>query len=259
MTIFWKENTPYSTSFDDMYYQARDGQAESHYVFIEGNDLEKRWAKLFLETKRNFEKSEIENTPTVFSLGELGFGTGLNFSLSAKLFLELNEKTQGESMPLMHYYTCEKYPLAIEEILRAQHCFPELEVYFSEWLKGYSVSLLKNTESSQYCCHELWGGRIILHLYIGEVLEFLKVLVKSNVKIEAWYMDGFSPKKNPEMWTLDICKEMFAASSKNTTLATFSSAGSVKRCLIEAGWFVSKVKGFGKKREMLLAKFPDKI
>ncbi|GIX42739.1 MAG: tRNA 5-methylaminomethyl-2-thiouridine biosynthesis bifunctional protein MnmC [Leptospiraceae bacterium] len=214
----------YSEKFQDIYFNS-DGLEESRYVFIEGNHLPERFKK----TKS-------------FSICELGFGTGLNFLLTSKIFLEQNQHKEGR----LYYYSIEKYPLSIAQIQIALQRFYEI----SSELQNL-IFLLKNIYYPIEGFYTIdFHPRIRLTLLIGDVIDMLQSL-SEECKFDAWYLDGFAPSKNPEMWQESIYQEMARLSYKNTTFATFSCAGIVKRGLSKANFIIQKRKGFKYKKEML--------
>jgi tRNA 5-methylaminomethyl-2-thiouridine biosynthesis bifunctional protein len=225
-TIEWYEGQPYSTIFQDVYYSSDNGLLETEYVFLQGNKLTPRWQQL--------------TTPT-FTIIETGFGTGLNFLCAAQLWLSHAPKNAT-----LHFISTEKYPLSLQEITSALQFWPTLND-FSEQLLTQYTALINSGESIQ-----LFDNRVQLTLLIGDATDSL---TKIKNPVNAWFLDGFSPAKNPEMWQPALFTQMARLSRHNTTFATFTSAGMVKRGLKIAGFHVSKQAGFGKKREMLTGDF----
>ncbi len=217
--IEWqKNNTPKSLLYGDIYYSAEDGLAESTAVFLDGINAPDVW----------------QGSPG-FTICELGFGTGLNFLNTVKLWLETTDKNQK-----LHYYATEKHPLLRVEIQRAIR-YPELFSYRDYMIEHYPEP------SAQY-----FDDRVSLNLLIGDSLS---MLAEADFKADAWFLDGFAPSKNPDMWSSPIFHEIARLSFKETKLATFTSAGAVRRGLTEAGFQMTKRPGFGKKREMLNGQF----
>lgn len=223
-TITWHEGEPYSTRFDDSYFTKKNGWAESLYVFIKHNQLNKRFTAL--------KEGEL------FTIGETGFGTGLNFLTTANLFLTLAPKNSS-----LHFLSAEKYPLTYKEIKKALAYFPQLENSLKEEFLSQYHGLYSGFQTLV-----LTKGRILLTLMIGDANDTLPEI---KGMVDAWFLDGFAPNKNPEMWQAELFSIMVNKSSINATFATFTASGFVRRGLIEAGFNVYKTKGFGKKREML--------
>ena len=213
--ISWRsDNTPQSNIFDDIYYLPETGLEESKSVFIDGIGAPDIW-----QDKKTFH------------IGELGFGTGLNFLVTVKLWLETTAEDQK-----LHFTSTEQYPLSKEEIRRAIH-WPELEPYVSAMVEVYPNDSI-----------ELFDGRISLELLIGDSC---KTLSKYQRKMDAWYLDGFATSKNPDMWSDELFNEISRLSKDGTRLATFTAAGFVRRGLADRGFDMTKRPGFGHKREML--------
>ncbi|MCP5381207.1 MAG: tRNA (5-methylaminomethyl-2-thiouridine)(34)-methyltransferase MnmD [Kordiimonadaceae bacterium] len=211
----WKENNvPYSAEFNDIYFSVDDGLAESKAVFLDGINAPEVWIG----------KNE-------FTICELGFGTGLNFLNCLKLWL----KHSGEDQTL-HYLATELYPLAWEEIQKAVH-WPELSECKEAFLVNYP-----STEMT------LYDGRVKFRLLKGDSATELS---KTNGIVDAWFLDGFAPSKNADMWSERVFAEMARLSRQGTMVTTFTAAGFVRRGLNEVGFTMSKRPGYGRKREML--------
>lgn len=221
----WHDGTPYSSQFQDVYFSSDNGLLETEYVFLEGNDLSNRWQSLNAST---------------FTIVETGFGTGLNFLSAVKLWLATAPKHAT-----LHFISLEKYPLSLPDMTTALALWPELNTISTALLAQYQT-LLQATIT-------LIDDRVQLTLLQGDALEQLQILAATQHKLnaDAWFLDGFSPAKNPEMWQIPLFEAMATHSKTQATFATFTSAGAVKRGLIAAGFTVKKRVGFGKKREML--------
>ena len=216
---------PYSIQFQDVYYSSDNGLLETDYVFLQGNRLASRWEIL---------------QHTDFTIIETGFGTGLNFLCAAQLWLQCAPKDA-----VLHFISTEKYTLSLQEITLALQCWPELSLLSTPFLTQYEA--LK-TEYSVL----LFDDRVRLTLLIGDAAESF---TKIDTTADAWFLDGFSPAKNPEMWQATLFSQMARLSKNDTTFATFTSAGNVRRGMQSAGFVVEKRPGFGKKREMLTGRF----
>ena len=217
-TIWLEDNIPFSQIFDDTYFTKSDGRAETDHVFINGNNLRQRWA----DTKE-------------CTIGELGFGTGLNFIETARQWNAV--KQPGASLEFISF---ELYPLNAQEMHRALARWKELdqlaEVLCSNWHA--------NGDKFQF----LFPDNIKLRVNFGDANHTLS---QCALSADAWYLDGFSPAKNPQMWNETLMKNVYQASKHGTTFATYTVAGFVRRNLISAGFELSRKKGFGTKREML--------
>lgn len=230
----WSDGTPISTDFDDVYFSKASGLEETKYVFLEQNQLPSRW--------ENLKKDH-------FTIAETGFGTGLNFLCAWDLWLQHSQPHQH-----LHFVTVEKFPINQDNLKQALSHWPELS-YLSEILinhypplvPGWHTLHLPNPQTGDTNDQ---GGQIVLHLFFGDIHDWLPQIEAS---VDAWFLDGFAPSKNPEMWTDQLFLEMSRLSPFGGTVATFTAAGLVKRGLKAAGFEVKKAKGFGKKRDMLIA------
>lgn len=214
---------PLSRAYGDVYFSRASGLEETRYVFLQQNRLGERFAAL--------------TAGEVFTIGETGFGTGLNFLCAWQLFEAVAPKDAR-----LHFVSVERFPLTTADLAQALNLWPELA--------AYSVALQRQYQAIHPGFQRLvlGDGRITLTLLIGDVLERLPEL---DARCDAWFLDGFAPAKNPEMWTPALFAELARLSHADTTLATFTCAGFVRRGLNEAGFAMAKVPGFGHKREML--------
>ncbi len=223
----WRDGQPYSTRFQDIYFSSDDGLAETDYVFLQGNDLSRRFQQL---------------GSTEFTIMETGFGTGLNFLCAAKLWLEL-----APTDAKLNFISTEKYPLTSNDIATAHMLWTDLTSLSKQFLDIYQ-NILDSVSVA------LFDNRIQLTLLIGDANNTLSCVVS---EVDAWFLDGFAPSKNPDMWQATLFAQMARLSRPGTTLATFTSAGDVRRGLEAAGFEIFKRCGFGKKREMLIGQFVD--
>ncbi|MDX7988443.1 bifunctional tRNA (5-methylaminomethyl-2-thiouridine)(34)-methyltransferase MnmD/FAD-dependent 5-carboxymethylaminomethyl-2-thiouridine(34) oxidoreductase MnmC [Xenorhabdus sp. 12] len=231
-TLSWNEQgTPISTQFDDVYFSNQDGLEETLYVFLKGNNFPQRF-----------------NTHNRAScvVAETGFGTGLNFLTLWRAFSLFRQQHPEAPLKRLHYISFEKYPLKPTDLKIAHQRWPELQSFSEQLYQQWPLPLAG--------CHRLIldNGAVTLDLWFGDVNDLLPEITSNLTgKIDAWFLDGFAPPKNPQMWS----EQLFAAMAKfcrpEGTFATFTSAGMVRRGLQEAGFTVTKVKGFGRKREML--------
>lgn len=246
---------PFSRAFGDVYYSLVDGLNESRYVFIERNQLPERFTQLFMQTD-----NVLAYQPT-FTIAELGFGTGLNLLATWQLWRELkaeyqdNHDTTNRLTPRLHFISTEKFPLTKADLAQSlaswQAAEPELEPLIAKLLAQYPP-LIEG-------CHRLHlADDVTLDLWLGDATDSLAKLDNSSgAAVDAWFLDGFAPSCNESLWAEQIFTQLQRLSRPGTTAATFSCAGVVKRGLRATGFQVTKVKGFGRKREMLTATVPD--
>ncbi|WP_409365767.1 bifunctional tRNA (5-methylaminomethyl-2-thiouridine)(34)-methyltransferase MnmD/FAD-dependent 5-carboxymethylaminomethyl-2-thiouridine(34) oxidoreductase MnmC [Halomonas sp. PAMB 3264] len=220
--LTWEDTAPHSSQFGDVYFSREDGRAETEHVFLNANRLPERFA-----TWRE---------PRAFVIGETGFGTGLNV-LSAWACFEKHAQAGAR----LHLLSTEKYPMPVEALSRALNAWPSLS--------HYADALCARWPAPVAGIHRLHlSERVTLDLHFGDTTERLTLL---DGRVDAWFLDGFAPSKNPAMWQDALFEAMAARSHPGATFATFTCAGIVKRGLKAAGFAIRKVPGFGRKREML--------
>ncbi len=226
----WNEaGTPVSSEFGDVYFSNDNGLSETRYVFLQQNRLPERFS---------------HHDSDSFVIGETGFGTGLNFLATMAVFLEQAPLSGNGSR--LHFISVEKYPLTQADLRKALAAWPELATLSQDLIDQWPLPVSG--------CHRLLfaDGRIRLDLWFGDIKEMLpQVPHPATGLVDAWYLDGFSPAKNPEMWTQDLFDDLARLARPDATLSTFTCAGFVRRGLIAAGFAMKKVKGHGSKREML--------
>ncbi len=218
--IIWQAGQALNTQFKDIYFSRENGMADTQHVFLDQNHLPGRWQ---------------DKTP--FIIAETGFGAGLNFLSTVSLWL----KTTGEKACL-HYFSVEKFPLKKTNLKKILAAWPELEAPALELISHYPPAV------AGFHHIPLFDRRVILTLMFGDVADMLPQM---SASVDLWYLDGFSPDKNPQMWTDSVFQEIARLSKKGSTFSTFTTAGHVRRALSAVGFEVEKVKGYGKKREML--------
>lgn len=226
--VEWTDGgSPRSRLYGDIYYSSDDGLAESRYVFLEGNRIAGR-----LDLQRS----------GVFRVGELGFGSGLNFLLTWLLF---RERAAGTGMRL-HYWSCERHPLSSRDLRRALAAWPALADLAAQLMVLYPLPV-----PGQHRCL-LDGGQVTLDLCWEDAGDALADLAGSGPgAMDAWYLDGFAPSGNARMWHADLWQALSRASRPGATVSTFTAAGDVRRGLEAAGFAMHKRRGFGRKRESL--------
>jgi tRNA 5-methylaminomethyl-2-thiouridine biosynthesis bifunctional protein len=241
--IEWREGVPYSTLFDDIYYSRTDGFEETRYTFIDGNNLIQRWQQQPTHnTHTTIEQQQI-NRPFVIS--ELGFGTGLNF-----LSTLYHWHHYGPGNRWLEYHSVEKFPLKLEDLVKAKSGWPQFAQLGNELIEHYPLPF-KGIYQIVFAQQKV---RLFLYwMDIKEAIAHWQQQPKMNV--DAWFLDGFAPAKNPELWAEEGFNCLSKHSALNATLATFTAAGFVRRGLQAEGWVMSKRKGFGSKREMLVGSF----
>ena len=228
--ISWKDGLPFSNLYQDRFFQD-DAISEITNIFIDPNQL--------LERIKN--NSQIR-------IGELGFGFGLNFLVTAKFWFENNKNFNSHNL---EYLAIDEALPTKAQILKIIENFPELDEICRIFLENYDLA---HNDMQRIYFPSL---KIRLTLIQNDVESGLKNLLGlNNNQIDAWYLDGFDPSKNKSMWSNSVFQYMRFLSAENATFGTFTSAGFVKRGLKKFGFQVDKVKGFGKKRHKLIGRKP---
>ena len=211
-SLDWNEGVPVARRFDDPYFSLQDGLAETQHVFLKGNGLPEGFAD-------------------GFHIAELGFGTGLNLLCTSASWLET--RRPGSLL----FTSFEAFPLEIDETARALNAFPALNGLAEELLQA----LRTNNRSFTLC------GSIHVQIIEGDARMTLPIWQK---KADAWFLDGFSPAKNPELWEPSLMQAVAEHTNERGSFATYTAAGYVRRALSDAGFDVTRVPGFGRKRHM---------
>ncbi|WP_438862613.1 bifunctional tRNA (5-methylaminomethyl-2-thiouridine)(34)-methyltransferase MnmD/FAD-dependent 5-carboxymethylaminomethyl-2-thiouridine(34) oxidoreductase MnmC [Neptunicella sp.] len=227
--VFNQHGTPFANQFDDIYFSNQSGLLESQFVFLKNNQLPQRW---------------LNTDTSCFVIAETGFGTGLNFLACWQLFRQVQQQYGSNACPKLHFISVEKYPVSANDLVETLKCWPEL-AEFSDALVEQYPHLVDG-------CHRLSFDNVTLDLWFGDVTQTLpQWYCPSEGLIDAWFLDGFAPSKNPQMWSDSLFEQMVKLAKQDCTFATFTAAGFVRRGLQQAGFKVQKVPGFGSKREML--------
>lgn len=221
---FTLQGVPCSKQYDDPYFSLHNACEQSRYVFIQGNQLAQRWS----QDCQHFQP---------FTIAELGFGFGVNFIISCQEWLK--HRTQRH----LHYISFEKHPVRKQDLgtfHEKLNLLPELSL---ELIEYYPIGV----EGSHriHFTHQ----NITLTLIYGDALKYLQ---RSNFQAHAWYLDGFSPNKNPQLWNKEIANQVFRLTLCGGTFATYSAASFVSHNFSSAGFMVEKQTGYNSKREMLI-------
>lgn len=223
---FADDGTPYSEHFGDVYHAQQGAIGQSRHVFLAGNGLPQRW--------QGCER---------FVIVETGFGLGLNFLVTWAAW-----RDDPARCARLHFVSIEKHPFTADDLTTLHARWPELAP-LAERLRAQWPPLTPGV-------HRLWleDGRVALTLCFGDATTALGKLL---ARADAFYLDGFSPAQNPELWSARLCHQLAALAAPGATLATWSVSGAVRRHLSHAGFTVEKAPGFGGKREMLRGRFGE--
>ena len=211
----------YSRWYDDIYFDKTDGVKEKEHVYLNANDLANR---IKLSDK--------------LCIAELGFGTGLNFILTWRLWKK-NRKPNSS----LTYISFEKAPLSKKEMTRVYKKFKELNDFSDQLIQ----KLTDNYKTNRTIYFKSENINLIL------IYDDFSLLTNFHFKADIWFLDGFAPSKNSEVWDNSYYKNIYNRTNLKGSLSTFTSSGLVRRGLALAGFSVTKVSGFGQKREMLKA------
>ncbi len=228
--ISYRDGILRADNFDDLYFSADNGLDESQHVFIDSNHIADR----------------ISNAAH-FTIAETGFGTGLNFLAVMKLLEDMTAK-----QPLMcqvDYISFEARPLPSEIITKSHQAFPAIKKQSKKL-----IAALPPYWPGLHRCNFL-EGKLRLHLLYGDAND---TLANTNFIADAWFLDGFAPAKNPELWNRDLLLAIGRLTRVGGSFSTFTAAGVVRQRLADAGFHIEKCRGFGRKRDMLIGYKPSK-
>lgn len=211
---------PHSKQYDDTYFSSAGGAEECQHVFLDGNDFQSR----------------IRNTAQ-FTVAEIGFGTGINFLTTANVW-----RNYRQNNAKLHYISIEKHPITVSNLRTFYAKLNKTFFHTEDFLSLYPLPV----SGSHRIDFEQSG--ISLTLIFADALAALK---EADFLADAWFLDGFAPSKNPELWTKDIAVEIFQLTKNKGTFASYTAAAKVKDSFSSAGFIISKQKGFSNKRDML--------
>ncbi|WP_169307027.1 bifunctional tRNA (5-methylaminomethyl-2-thiouridine)(34)-methyltransferase MnmD/FAD-dependent 5-carboxymethylaminomethyl-2-thiouridine(34) oxidoreductase MnmC [Ferrimonas sediminicola] len=236
----WRDSdTPVSIEFDDVYFSTVDGIDETRYVFLQHNGFPER----FTEHPRN-----------TLVVAETGFGTGLNLMVLWHAFREFRRRHPDAPCKRLHFVTMEKYPVTEADLAKAHRHWPEFAEQCRQLKSAYPMPIPG--------CHrmEFDQGQVVVDLWLGDVNQCLEQMyAPEEGLVDVWFLDGFTPSRNPKMWQEQLYEQMARLSHRNASYATFTAAGHVRRGLEKHGFTVTKDQGYGVKREMISGHFtPDR-
>lgn len=209
--VDWQDDaTPVSRRFGEAYFSSHGGLAESRHVFLAGNDLPARFAR-------------------GFHIAELGFGTGLNMLAAWQSW------QRAQAPGPLRFTSFEAYPMRAPDMRRALAEFTDVAPLAAQLLEKWPQS-----------------GRIDLPGLRLEIIsgDARMTLPNWSGRANAWFLDGFSPARNPELWGDDLLGEVTRHTAPNGSFATYSAAGKIRRALAKAGFDVQRTAGFARKRHM---------
>ncbi|KAB2927431.1 MAG: bifunctional tRNA (5-methylaminomethyl-2-thiouridine)(34)-methyltransferase MnmD/FAD-dependent 5-carboxymethylaminomethyl-2-thiouridine(34) oxidoreductase MnmC [Dechloromonas sp.] len=221
---FTADGTPFSAEFGDVYHSVHGGPAQARHVFLGGNDLPQRW-----QGRQRF------------VILETGFGLGLNFLATWQAW-----RSDPQRCRRLHFVSLEKHPFTAADLAIAHRAWPEFAA-LAERLQARWPALTPGM-------HRLYfeDDQLVLTLVFGDATTQLRAI---DASVDAYYLDGFSPARNPELWTAQLCKGLARMAAPGATLATWSVAGELRTALAAAEFDLEKRPGFAGKRQMLAGRF----
>lgn len=225
--VFDASGTPFSPAYRDVYHSMDSGPGQARHVFLDGNDLPSRWAHA-----------------RVFTVVETGFGLGVNFLATWKAW-----RADAARPKRLHFVSVEKHPFTRDGLARLHARYPEL-TRESEALRSRWPEIVPGMHRLDFD-----AGGVTLTIAFGDAI---KVLPALRLAADAFYLDGFAPDRNPEMWSPRVLKSLARIALPGATLATYTVAREVREGLGAAGFEMEKRPGFGRKRDMLIGRYMPK-
>ena len=220
----FKDGVPYSADYGDIYHSADGGAGQARHVFLQGCGLPAAWAHR-----------------TSFVILETGFGTGLNFLTTWAVWREDPARPAR-----LHFLSVEKHPFRVEDLARLHAQWPSLSVLSDELLANWP------TLTPGFHRIALDGGQVQLTLMLGDAHDCLPQV---QAGVDAFYLDGFAPDSNPDMWQPELFQKMARLALPGAVAATYTVAAPVREGLRLAGFVCEKRAGYGRKRHCLTARF----
>ncbi|MGD8790293.1 MAG: tRNA (5-methylaminomethyl-2-thiouridine)(34)-methyltransferase MnmD, partial [Burkholderiales bacterium] len=223
-SVDFRNGALYSSGFGDIYHSIDGAIEEARHVFLGGNGLPHRWCEV-----------------ADFTIVETGFGCGLNFLTTWDALRQSGEPCR------LHFVSVEKHPFAREDLAQVLAAWPRLGALSDQLLAAYPP-LIRGFHRLHFD-----EGRVSLTLLFGDVVTMLGEL---GARANAFYLDGFAPARNPDMWSDDLFQQVRRIAAAGATAATYSSASMVRAGLQSAGFETRKAPGFGRKRDMITGQQP---
>jgi len=244
---FQQNGSPYSEQFNDIYFDSKSGYQQSEEIFIAGNDIPAR----------------LIAAKETFTIAETGFGTSLNLLLTLQAYQKIQQgydeyndlaAKQGfapKKLAKLNFISVEKYPLSKAQLVKSLHALPQLNTFAERLLEQYPD--INNTTEFQA---SFFNGQVSLTVIFDDAAESLSTLKTSQSGlVNAWYLNGFSPTKNPDMWNEQLFIQIGRLSKPQASITTFSAAGFVKIYLQQVGFRVEKKTNSDNKKQILSGLF----
>ncbi len=231
---FKQDGTPFSKLFNDIYFDSEYGYQQSEQIFIHGNDVCRR----------------IKQAKNSFVIAETGFGTGLNFLLT----LQAYQKSQQDIAPTecvnLSFISVEKYPLTKAQLALSLQSLPQLSSLAELLLAQYPEDHANNEVLKEFSA-SFFDSKVTLKVIFNDATQGLAgIAAPKNGLIDVWYLDGFSPAKNPDMWSVSLFEQVGRLSKDQASIATFTVAGFVKRQLQHVGFRIAKKSYIGNREKI---------
>lgn len=223
----FKDGVPYSAAYGDIYHSADGGAGQARHVFLQGCGLPQAWA-----------------SRASFVILETGFGTGLNFLTTWAAW-----RADPARPARLHFLSVEKHPFRADDLARLHAQWPEFAALSTELLASWP------TLTPGFHRVALDGGRVQLTLMLGDALDCLPQV---EAGVDAFYLDGFAPDCNADLWQPQLFSELARLAKPGAAAATYTVAAAVRQGLTEAGFVCEKRAGYGRKRHCLRARFAGK-
>lgn len=228
--IFQDNGTPFSQHFNETYFDSESGYEQSQTAFIDANNI--------------FER--LKNNDKPFTIAETGFGIGLNFLLTLRVYQKLLNTPLDQSNDLealtsnkFHFISVEKFPLTKLQLSKSVALFPDLHPFYLPLLDQYPESIeLSVDEKFEF---SFFNGNVTFTLYIGDATDtYSRLATPKEGLIDVWYLDGFSPSKNPEMWSPELFEQVARLAKEQSTLSTSTHVDFVRNKLTDVGFRFEK-------------------
>ena len=226
---FATDGTPWSDTYQDIYHPRAGGLAQAQHVFLGGNDLPGRW----------------QGRPS-FVILETGFGAGLNFLATWNAW-----RQDPARCPRLHFLSVEKHPFRRDDLRTLHAAYPEV-ADLARQLQDAWPELTAGFHRLEFADHDI--GEVVLTLAFGDAMACLPQFIGEP---DAIFLDGFSPARNPDLWSPRLLNEIALLGHAGTTLATWSVAAATRDALTRAGFILERRAGFSTKNEMLVGHLPD--
>ena len=239
---FQKSGALYCSQFDDIYFDVKTGIDQNKDVFITSNNIIERLALC----------------EGFFTIAETGFGTGLNFLLTLQTYqafkLHNTSLDKDKKLPQLTFISVEKHPLSQKELRKSLAALPILNELAEQLVEQYPTG--EPSLFPQECVLNFLNNTVTLKIIFDDATQALsKIRATKHGLIDAWYLDGFSPTKNPEMWSAQLFEQVARLSKDQTSLSTSTVTEKIRQRLMDVGFRLEQQTAKHHKKLRLIAKF----